>query len=254
MRPVDAKIQAILAYPVLQTRRELCCFLGMADCYRGFCKNFADVVAPLTSLTSVKKLFAWSPACQHAFESCKALLCSTPVLVASGFMRLFKLEVDASERGAGAVLLQEDEQGIDHPICYFYKKFNVPQVHYSNIEKEALLLLLALQYFEVLQESRSGMNQTHTFGPPGALVMLFPLESGATSDKMSRLMAVETFPAVRRSYIGALWVFGCNFCTFSNTYNWNVFTAHRGENPTVSQNKFICEHSSFRQQLNHLLI
>lgn len=140
MRPVDATIQAILDCPVLQTRCELRRFLGMAGYYCGFCKNFADVVAPLTSLTSVKKLFAWSPACQHVFESCKALLCSTPCPI--------KLEVDASDCGAGAVLLQEDKEGIDHPICYS-KKFTVPQVHYSTIEKEELLLLLALQYLEV---------------------------------------------------------------------------------------------------------
>ena len=80
------------------------------------------MVAPFTSLTSVKKTFVWSLARQNAFESCKALLCSTPVLAAPDFTRLLKLEVDSSASGAGAVLLQEDKQGIDHPICYFSKK------------------------------------------------------------------------------------------------------------------------------------
>ncbi len=61
----------------------------------------------------------------------------------------FKLEVDASAVGAGAVLLQEDEDGIDHPVCYFSRKFNKHQVNYSTIEKEALALLMALQYFDV---------------------------------------------------------------------------------------------------------
>ncbi len=85
----------------------------MAGYCLGFCKDFA-VVGHITSLTSVKKRFAWSPACQHAFESFKALLCSTPVLAAPDFMCPFKLEVDASDRGAGTVLLLEDEQGIVH--------------------------------------------------------------------------------------------------------------------------------------------
>ncbi|XP_049912636.1 uncharacterized protein LOC126397732 [Epinephelus moara] len=149
VRPVDVKVQAIVTYPVPQTRRELRRFLGMAGYYRSFCRNFAEVVAPLTSLTSEKKPFAWSPACQHAFESCKALLCSTPVLTAPSFTRPFKLEVDASASGAGAVLLQEDKQGIDHPICYFSKKFSAAQLNYSTVEKEALSLLFALQHFEV---------------------------------------------------------------------------------------------------------
>ncbi len=51
--------------------------------------------------------------------------------------------------GAGAVLLQEDKDAIDHPICYFSKKFNRSQQNYSTIEKEALALLLAIQHFEV---------------------------------------------------------------------------------------------------------
>lgn len=41
---------------------------------------------------------------------------------ASNFTGSFKLEVDASALGVGAVLLQEDEHGIDYPICFFSKK------------------------------------------------------------------------------------------------------------------------------------
>ena len=106
-------------------------------------------MAPLTSLVSPLKPLVWSPACQAAFESAKALLCNAPVLAAPCFTRPFKLEVDASACGAGAVLLQEDDQAIDHSVCYFSRKFNKHQLNYSTIEKEALALLLALQYFEV---------------------------------------------------------------------------------------------------------
>lgn len=68
---------------------------------------------------------------------------------APNFERPFKLEVNRNLCGAGAVLLQEDEQGIEHPVCYFLKKFNKHQLYYSTIEKEALALLLPLQYFKV---------------------------------------------------------------------------------------------------------
>ena len=149
VRPLEEKIKAIVRFPSPKTRRELRRFLGMVGYYRSFCKKFSTVAEPLTSLLSPSMTFNWSPMCQEAFSNIKALLCSTPVLAAPEFTRPFKLEVDASEFGAGAVLLQEDGAGVDHPVCYFSRKFNKHQVKYSTIEKEALALLLALQYFEV---------------------------------------------------------------------------------------------------------
>ena len=65
------------------------------------------------------------------------------------FDKCFKLAVDASDVGIGAVLLQEDNNGTDHPVCYFSKKFNKHQKNYSTIEKECLALILAIQQFEV---------------------------------------------------------------------------------------------------------
>lgn len=109
----------------------------------------------MTALLSPSKAFEWSFECQVAFDSIKTLLCSEPVLSAPDFSTVFQLEVDASEMGAGAVLLQEDKEGIKHPICYFSKKFSKSQYNYSTIEKEALALLLALQHFEVYVGSSS---------------------------------------------------------------------------------------------------
>ena len=67
--------------------------------------------------------------------------------------REFKMAVDASDVGAGSVLLQEDDNGVDHPVCYFSKKFDKHQRNYSTIEKECLSLILALQHFQVYLSS-----------------------------------------------------------------------------------------------------
>ncbi len=109
IRPAEAKVTAILQYPAPKTKRELCRFLRMVY-YRAFCKNVASVVSPLADLLSSSKTFIWSPACENAFEAAKDLLCFAPVLAAPEFTRPFKLEVDASAVGAGAVLLQEDDR------------------------------------------------------------------------------------------------------------------------------------------------
>ena len=84
-----------------------------------------------------------------ALESVKALLTTAPGLAAPNFSVPFSLAVDASDLGAGAVLMQCGSDGVEHHLCFFSRKFNCHQRAYSTIEKEALALVLALQHFEV---------------------------------------------------------------------------------------------------------
>ena len=149
VRPVRAKVHAIDSYPVPTTKKELMRFLGLVGYYRAFCRNFSSVVAPLTDLLKGKVPFVWSTRCQLAFDRVRSLLCSEPVLAAPRLDQPFQLQVEASQVGAGAVLLQLDEQGIERPVSYFSRKFNTYQLNYSVIEKEALALIWALQHFYV---------------------------------------------------------------------------------------------------------
>lgn len=112
IRPIEAKIESICAFPVPSNRMELHRFLGMTGYYRGFCPNFASLVAPLTDLVSTKVSFNWTTVSQQAFDGAKALLASAPVLVAPDFSQPFCLAVDASDTGAGAVLLQKRQDGV----------------------------------------------------------------------------------------------------------------------------------------------
>ena len=52
--------------------------------------------------------------------------------------------MDASDVAIGAVLFQEID-GLEHPICYYSKKLDSHQKHYSTVEKEALGLILAVR-------------------------------------------------------------------------------------------------------------
>ena len=149
VKPLEAKVNAISEFPVPKCKRQLMQFLGMAGYYRKFCKNFSSIAEPLTNLLKKSTKFKWNDKCQDAFDRLKAILKSAPVLLAPDFDKCFKLAVDASDVGIGAVLLQEDNNGIDHPVCYFSKKFNKHQKNYSTIEKECLALILAIQQFEV---------------------------------------------------------------------------------------------------------
>lgn len=61
--------------------------------------------------------------CQVAFQKVKAILTHCPILAASNFAKTFKLAVDASDIGAGAVILQEDDKSIAHLLCWHISVF-----------------------------------------------------------------------------------------------------------------------------------
>lgn len=122
-------------------------FLDMIGYYRGFCKNFSTVVAPLIRLLSSKVKFDWSPQCQLSFVNGKSLISTAPVLAVPQFGDPFQLQVDASNLGAGSVLLQVGPDSVVHPVGFFSRKFNSYQLNYSIVEKEVLALIWALQHF-----------------------------------------------------------------------------------------------------------
>ncbi|KAL3973506.1 potassium voltage-gated channel Eag-related subfamily H member 3 [Sarotherodon galilaeus] len=121
IRPDPRKIQVIAEWPTPASRKDLQKFLGFANFYRRFIKNYSRVVLPLTSLTSAARAFVWSPEAERSFSALKELFCSAPVLIHPDVSRQFVVEVDASDAGAGAVLSQRSPaDGRLHPCAFFF--------------------------------------------------------------------------------------------------------------------------------------
>ena len=156
VKPIDAKVKAISQFPIPRNKKELMRYLGMAGYYRRFCKNFSVIVEPLTNLLHKRREFTWSEECQAAFEKVKGVLTHCPVLAAPNFTKEFKLAVDASNVGAGAVLFQEDDRGIEHPLCYFSKKFTNTQNRYCTTEKELFALILVCNILKYMSLQLKG--------------------------------------------------------------------------------------------------
>ena len=58
--------------------------------------------------------FNWTEDCQEGFDNLKRTLTSVPILAYPDYSKLFILEMDASLKGLGAVLLQRSD---DNTIC-----------------------------------------------------------------------------------------------------------------------------------------
>ena len=105
IKPITAKVEAINRFPVPNNKKRTHEIFRKAGYYRRFCRDFSVIVKPLTNLLHKDKKFEWQEKCQVAFEKVKAMLMYKPVLCAPNFQKPFKLAVDASDIGTGAVLL-----------------------------------------------------------------------------------------------------------------------------------------------------
>ena len=141
-----SKVEAVISWPTPMNKRELRGFLGLCSYYRKFIKSFSDVAGPLYKLIEKETVFAWTEQCKEAFDELKRRLTTAPVLaypIASG---KFTLDTDASEKGIGAVLSQE-QNGQERVVAYFSRSLNRRERNYCVTRKELLAVVRATEKF-----------------------------------------------------------------------------------------------------------
>ena len=121
------KVEAIHKWPVPTNVTEVRSFLGFTNYYQRFIKKYVQVAKPLYKLiwgeNASKKWnsIKWDPECQEAFDKCKELCTTTPILAYADFGKPFKLHTNASVLGLGAVLYQVQD-GVEKVISYVRNK------------------------------------------------------------------------------------------------------------------------------------
>jgi hypothetical protein len=140
------KVEAIRNWEMPITIKDVEKFLGFANFYRQFIKNFSMIAAPLNALKGGKgeKVWKWETKEQKAFESIKEAITTEPVLTLLNEEGTFRVEVDASNMGTGAVLSQE-QQGKWHPVAFMSKSLIDAERNYEIYDKELLAIVKALK-------------------------------------------------------------------------------------------------------------
>ena len=93
--------------PPPKTVREVRSFLGHADFYRRFIKDFSKVSRPLCNLLAKDVPFIFDDSCLVAFEKLKQLFTSLAIVQPPNWSLPFELMCDASDYTIGAVLGQK---------------------------------------------------------------------------------------------------------------------------------------------------
>ncbi len=143
----DKKVQFVLNWPQPKTVKELQRFLGFANFYRRFIRNFSTIAAPLTSLLSGgRQRLDRSPSAQHAFLQLKDRFTTAPILHHPDPNLEFTVEVDASNTGIGAILSQRQGNPSKlFPCAYYSSKLNAAERNYDVGDRELLAMKAAFE-------------------------------------------------------------------------------------------------------------
>ena len=154
-----AKVELISNLPTPKCVRGIRSFLGHAGFYRRFIKYFSAIAHPLCNLLAKDVHFAWSQACEAAFDKLKTMLVSPPIMRSPNWNLPFEIMCDASDYAIGAVLGHRDDKKA-FVIYYASKTLDSAQANYTTTEKEFLAIVFALEKF-----------RSYIVGPPVTIFM-----------------------------------------------------------------------------------
>ena len=139
------KVKAIQLLPTPTNIKQVRCFLGMTGYYRDLIPRYADIAEPLVNLTRKHVRFQWQAQQEEAFNALKRSLISRRIMAAPRLDRPFKLYTDASDVAVGAILVQDDDKGVERVIQYVSHALSPVQRRWACIEREAYAIIYAIE-------------------------------------------------------------------------------------------------------------
>lgn len=141
------KVKAILEWETPTTVKGARGFIGFANFYRQFIRDFSRIVQPIHNAINRKDRFAFDEEAEKAFQFLKRAFVSAPALVNFDPGRETVVDCDSSGYVTGAALMQYDQAGILHPVAFFSQKMLPAECNYPIHDKELLAIVLALRHW-----------------------------------------------------------------------------------------------------------
>jgi len=119
-------------------------FLGLANYYRQFVKDFAKIAKPMHKLVRKDEKWNWEIEQERAFEQLKKVFTTRPVLVALDLDKEMRVEVDMSEYATGGVLSMKYKDEKWRPVAFISKSLNEAERNYEIHDREMLAIIRCL--------------------------------------------------------------------------------------------------------------
>ncbi|GJV74915.1 putative reverse transcriptase domain-containing protein [Tanacetum coccineum] len=135
-----AKIESIKDWASPKSPTEIRQFLGLAGYYRRFIEGFSKIAKSMTKLTQKNVKFDWGEKEEAAFQLIKQKLCSAPILALPKGSENFIVYCDASHKGLGVVLMQNEKV-----IAYASRQLKIHEKNYTTHDLELGVVVFALK-------------------------------------------------------------------------------------------------------------
>ena len=139
------KVKGVLNWPALRNVKEVQKFLGFANYYRRFIKDFARIAAPLHVLVRKEQKWKWEKKQEEAFGKLKAVFTTELVLVIPDIDKKMRVEADASNYAMGGMLSTKCKDGKWRPMAFISKSLNATKRNYKIHDKEMLAVIRCLK-------------------------------------------------------------------------------------------------------------
>ena len=145
VRMKKKKVQEVIEWPVPKSVKDVQKFLGLANYYRWFVKDFAKIAKPLHEMTRKENKWSWGERQQKAFEELKERFTMELVLVIPNLDKEMRVEADTSDFTTGGVLLMKCEDEKWRLVAYISKSLNKAERNYEIHDKEMLAIIQCLE-------------------------------------------------------------------------------------------------------------
>jgi len=141
----EEKVGGVLKWPIPQCVRDVRKFLGLANYYRCFVKDFTKVTLPMNRLTRKDEKWRWGDEQEKAFKQLKEIFTIRPVLATPELDKEFRVEADTSNFATEGVLSVKCEDDLWRPVSFISKALNKTEHNYEIYNKEILGVIHCLE-------------------------------------------------------------------------------------------------------------
>jgi len=103
------KVEGVMNWPTPQCVKDIQKFLGLANYYQQFVKDFARITKPLHQLVRKDEKWKWGKEQKEVFAKLKEIFMTEPVLVTPDLDKEMRVEADALDYATGGVLSVKGE-------------------------------------------------------------------------------------------------------------------------------------------------